>query len=106
MALYRQTCGSDLRARIVKDGAYEPGFAPPIDQVLLQIFHAVDQRATLTAMANIVKDAHATGAVKGKRFEDFFPFESGSIDPETGLPVPGPGYRVEQFVPITPIYSS
>ena len=106
MALYRQTCGRDLRARIVKDGAYEPGFSSQMDQLFLILFRAVDPAATLTAIANIVKDAHASGVVQGKCFEDFFPFYGGGVDPDSGLPVPGPGYRLEQFVPLTPIYSS
>lgn len=106
LALYRQTCGADVRVSMTRDSVYDPHIKSPGAAVMLKMFSDIDPAVTTTALVNIILDAQALGAIEGKKFQDFFPFHEGHVDPETGLPVPGPGYRIERFEQIAPIYSS
>lgn len=106
MALYRQTCGRDLCASTTRNSEYDPNLPAPWGAALPKLFSDIDPAATATAVVNIVLKAHASGAVAGKRFTDFFPFYSGHLDVAIGEPSAGPGYKLDYFQRLTPIYSS
>jgi hypothetical protein len=106
MALHRQTCGKNVRASLTRNSVYDPHIHGGFGEVWVQFFHEINPAVTMTTLVNIILETHASKTIIGKRFQDFFPFYGGSIDPETGIPQPGPGYRLEKFTPIAPIYSS
>lgn len=106
MLLHRETCGSELRAAGTRNGDYNPHIKSPMQDLLLRWFREADPRVTLSAIVEVIEAARRSRVLEGKRFADLFPFYGGRVDPETGYPVPGPGFRLEHFVPITPIYSS
>lgn len=106
MALHRQTCGEELRAGTTRNGSYDPRIKSPIQDRMLEWFRSIDPSVTIATLADIVDTAQRSGDVEGKQFEDFFPFFGGSVGGVTGDPMPGPGFRLERFVRVAPIYSS
>lgn len=104
MALIQDTCGEPAQATRFKDSVYDPQMTSAGGRVVDLFFRNIDPAITTTALANIICQTHASGAIRGKHFRDFFPFYGGHIDRETGFPVPGPGYRLERFDPVFPIY--
>jgi hypothetical protein len=104
MALIEEMGGHPVRSVRYKDRHYEPQMSTTGSKVIEVFFEVVDPAVTRTALANVVRDARRNWDSKPKRFMDYFPFYGGSIDPETGLPVPGRGYRLEQIELATPIY--
>lgn len=104
MALVQQTCGEPALAMRFKDSVYDPQMSSAGGRIVEMFFRRIDPSITTTQLANIIAQAHASGSIKGKRFQDFFPFYGGHIDVETGRPIPGPGYRLVSFEPTHPIY--
>lgn len=105
MALYRQTCGEELRASLTRNSVYDPHFHSRMGDMLLTMMREGNPAVTMTQLVNIVLDAHAAGTTSGRRFESYFPFQLG-IDWASGVPEPQPGFRLEQFEWLPPIYSS
>lgn len=106
MALYRETFGDDVRAGLTRNSEYDPHLVAPVDEMLPELFRSVDPSVTLTSIVNIVLEAHASGAIKGKSFYDFFPFVVRRGDAGSGKLAAAPGYKLEHFELLTPIYSS
>lgn len=104
MALVQQTCGQPATSMRFKDSVYDPQMSSAGGRVIENFFRNIDPSITTTQLANIIAQTHASGAIKGKRFQDFFPFYGGGVDADTGQPVPGPGYRLVSFEPTYPIY--
>jgi hypothetical protein len=104
MALIEEMGGHPVRSVRYKDRHYEPQMSTTGGKVIEQFFKAVDPAVTRTALANVVRDARRNYDSKPRRFMGYFPFYGGSIDPETGLPVPGRGYRLDQLELAPPIY--
>lgn len=103
MALIEEMCGIAPRAGPFINSVYGPQMRAT-GGIIETFFKFVDPSVTTTTLANIVMRAHRTGAVRGKRFRDFCPFYGGSIDKETGHPLPSPGFKLESFEPGYPIY--
>ena len=105
MALHHQTTGNPLSASMTRNSVYDPNLSA-CGEALLTAFRQIDPRITRTTIVDIIRAGHLSGIVDGKTFEDFFPFFGGRIDPQTGFPIPGPGFRLEAFERLAPIYSS
>lgn len=106
IVLWREATGTELVESLRRNGVYDPHFHAPIDQVLPEFFRNLDPKVTTTAIALIVRDARQTGTLNRKIFNDFFPFEVGAADPDTGLPRMKRGYTLEAFELSLPIYIS
>ena len=106
MVLYRWASGAELAAGDTRNGSYAPHIRSGLQDAITGAFRSVDPPVTVATLATIIASARRSGEVDGKRFGDLFPFYGGGVDAETGQPMPGPGFRLEQFEPIVPIYSS
>lgn len=103
MALVQETTGSPVEARRDKDSEYSPHL-PESGGSIMKLFMMVDPDVTETQLVNFIRDARRKYAGKPMRFRDFFPLYGGSVDEETLIPTPGPGYELKHFELAVPIY--
>ena len=98
--------GSAVRAAKTRNGEYDPHMTSSGGNIIKVLFGWIDPAVTITALANIVLHARRSGETQGKSFHDYFPAYGWTVDPETGMPNPPPGQRLESFRPTPPIYCS
>lgn len=98
--------GIPVTASRTKNSVYDPQMTSPGAQAIQAVFAELDPEVTVTTMMNIVHKSRASRELDGKRFGDFFPFYGGSVSAKTGLPIPGPGFKLEKFGLTHPIYCS
>lgn len=104
MALIEQAMGKRAGYSRYRNGHYDPHFCGTAGEIIEFVFKKIDPSLTTACLTNIVRDARRKFRGKTMRFGEFFPFYGGSIDPETGMPLPGPGYKLDRFELIAPIY--
>lgn len=102
VALLVEVTGRPVIGQRSKDSLYSPGLNTPSGQVIRKFVDRVEPGASDTTLVNMIRSIRRKHAGKAMHFEDFFPFYGGSVG--QGVLKPGPGYELEIFVPIHPIY--
>lgn len=106
MVLCEWATHTPVTASPTTNSDYAPQMTSPGAKVIQMVFEDLEPSVPVTTLMNIIRQTRAKRSNEGKRFGDFFPFYGGSIDPETGFPIPGPGFRLEKFGLAHPIYCS
>lgn len=104
MALVQELSGLPVSATRTVNRVYAPQLSKGVSQFLRIFFAKVDPAVTEIALVNIVCAARRKYAAKPMRFVDFFPFETPARLDNQGWPKVRPGFRLEHFEPIIPIY--
>jgi hypothetical protein len=104
MVLHQSMTGKEVTASRMRNSVYDPTMTSVGAQFVETIFRSIDPRVSTTTLVNIVRETRRTGAIDGKSFREHFRFYGGDVDPETGFPRPGPGFRLQSFEPVNPIY--
>jgi hypothetical protein len=106
MVLIERLSGAPVRAAKTRNGEYAPHMISSGGRIIENLFSWIDPQVTTTALADIILHARATGGITGRTFRDYFPGYDWGIDPETGMPVPAEGQRLESFRLTPQIYCS
>lgn len=106
MVLFEWATGNAVTASPTTNSEYLPQMTSAGARVIQFVFADLEPSLPVTTLMNIIRTTRAKRELEGKRFGDFFPFYGGSIDPETGFPIPGPGFKLEKFGLTHPIYCS
>lgn len=85
MALHRQSTGKDVRASLTRNSVYDPHIHGGFGEVWVRFFHEIDHAVTMTTLVNIIVETHASKAIIGKRFQDFFPFYGEALIQKPGF---------------------
>lgn len=102
VALWIEVTGTPVVGQRTLNSVYHPHLPGAPGKVVRAFADHVEPRITDTALVNMLGRIRRKYAGKAMRFQSLFPGYGGSV--VDGVPHPGPGYRLESFVPIIPIY--
>lgn len=102
VALWVQATGKSIIGHRTKDSVYDPHLDGPSGKFVRLFADSVEPSFTDTTLVDMLGEIRRKYAGKAMRFEDIFPFYGGNI--RDGVPHPRPGYRLDAFILIEPIY--
>lgn len=105
MVAWKWATGADCKVRLKENATdYRPRSLSRGADLIVHLIQEAEPRTSASTILRFIFESR--NAIKGKSFMDYFPFYGGKIDPQTGAPIPGPGLKLEAFIPAHPIYCS
>ncbi len=101
ISAYIEATGKPVVGQRTKNSDYAPNLDSPSGQIIRTFVDRVEPRVADTTLVNMVRRIRRQYAGKTMQFEDFFPLDAG---PQDGGPKALPGYQIDAFIPIQPIY--
>ena len=102
VAAWIEATGKPVVGPRTKGSVYNPHLTGASGKVIRTFADQLEPGITDTALVMMLGQIRRKYAGKPMRFSDLFPLYGGKV--VEGVPYPGPGHKLESFIPIFPIY--